>query len=1116
MFVHRSNGLEPLVEGLARLVSTPGPSPTEPEVIIVQSKGLERWLSMELSRRHGVWANAQFPFPRNFIERALAAVLDEDVEAAPRFVPEALDWSIAALLPGLVERPDFAELRGYLGDDASGARRVELAARIAGVFDQYPVYRPDLVLAWEGGADGGWQSALWRALVERHGDGHLARRAARFAAALKRGDVMPRALPGRVSLFGIGSLPPLFVDVLAALEGIVDVHLFVLSPSREHWAEIQSHRELAREARARDGDGAPPDPSLALAEGNPLLASLGRLGRDFQFVLESRVDYREGDRDLYREAGAGALPTMLTTLQADILGLRHRRAGNVEAPPLALRADDRSIAVHACHGPLREVEVLRDQLLAIFHEEPGIEPRDVIVMTPDLPTYAPLVEAIFSGDRRDVGALPFRIADRGLRAESPAADAFFALLDTASGRIGASAVLDLLGREAVRDRFDIGEDELSTVRSWVVAANVRWGVDAAHRATFQQPPFPETTWRFGLDRLLLGYAMPAEGRLLFHDTLPFDDVEGSEAALLGRFASFCEALFDVQRALATPRTVEGWRDALGAAMDRLLAEPDRGALELQTLRGALSDMADAARAAGFDEPVPLHVVRTRLEAQAAASGGQHAFLSGGVTVCALRPMRSIPFRVVCLLGMNDGVFPRAPHAPSFDLVARHPRRGDRSARDEDRYLFLEALLSAGSRLQITYVGRSMNDNAELPPSVVVSELLDVLDESFGEADAARRHVVAVHPLQPFSPTYFRAGGDPRIFSYSARFRDGARALGGERHAVPSFFRSRLPPPDDVSAGVTLDELATSFANPMRALLRDRLGLRLDDSSVDLLDREPMALDGLDAYKLGTDLLRRALAGDDLLASYPLIRASGVLPLGAVGFCRYQRALPEIEEMAAAVRAHTEGEPLPPREVSLLLGAERLTGWIRDLWPKGQLSYRFGSARVRDELALWIRHLAWQCVAGPADPRRSVLLTRDRKKQQAAALSFGPIAPEEARALLAGLLRWYRLGQVLPLRFFPEASATYVQAITNGKTEDEALAAARARFAPGEASLGAPSESDDPYVARVLGGRDPVDPALLLVGPPAAGEPPEPSFAELAQAVLGPMLDHREEPDRAGA
>ncbi len=838
-------------------------------------------------------------------------------------------------------------------------------------------------------------------------------------------------------------------------------------------------------------------------------------------MVEGSVDYHEDDRDLYVEPAGGGV-TMLATVQADILALRHRRAGSAEAPPLPLSAGDRTIAVHACHSPMREVEVLRDQILAMLHDDPGLEARDVIVMTPDIETYAPLVEAIFAADARDDAALPLRIADRGLRAENPAADAFFALLDAASGRITAGAVLDLLGREAVRDKFTIGENELDTVRGWVIGSNVRWGMDAAHRASFQQPPFKETTWRFGLDRLLLGYAMPGEGRELFRDTLPFDDVEGSEADLLGRLASFCEALFDVQRSLGDSRTVEGWRDALGAALDRMIAEPDHGADELQAIRGALFDLAEEAYAAGFEEPVPLHVVRARLEAHASISqpGGEHAFLSGGVTVCALLPMRSIPSRVVCLLGMNDGAFPRQRRAPSFDLVAKHPRRGDRSPRDEDRYLFLEAILSARSRLLLTYVGRSMKDNAEIPPAVVVSELLDVLDESFAgtEPDAARRHVVVVHPLQPFSPAYFRTGGDARVFSYAARYRDGARALlgRGPRAEAPAFVPRRLPPPAEASASVTLDELARFFKSPMRAFLRERVGLWLDEAEADVLDREPMALDALDDYKLGTDLLARALDGDDLVASYDLVRASGVLPLGAVGRCRYDRALPEIEEMAAAVRAHQDGERLDPREVDLRLEGERVTGWIRDLWPKGRLAYRFGRATASAELAMWIHHLALQCLAIEGDPRESVLIARDKKIGAAKVVRFGAIDALGARALLADLVRWYRVGQVLPLRFFPEASRAYAKARQDGKSEDEAAAEARKSFQPNGVSSGAPSEAEDASVARVLDGRDPVDPGLQLVGDPGPGEPLEPTFAELAEGAFGPLLENRDEPAYADA
>jgi exodeoxyribonuclease V gamma subunit len=1113
LHVHRSNRLEPLVSRLAELCATPGLAPMKPEVIIVQSRGMDRWLAMELSRRLGVFANAEFPFPRKFIENAFANVLGEVLETTSSFSPERMVWSIAALLRDLDQQPAFAELRGYLAGDSQGVRRIELATRLADVFDQYPVYRPESVLAWEESPSSEWQAILWRALVERNKTGatHLARRALDAISAYEKLTEAPPALPKRVSIFGIDSLPPLFVDVFAALARHIEVHLFLISPSRAYWAEIRDQREIAR---SRVASGGADEDDLAHTLGNPLLASFGRIGRDFQSVLEGRVDYREDDRDLHVEPPA---QTMLETLQADILALHHRRPVRAHrpeesgvVPPRAIDPGDRSVAVHACHGPMREVEVLRDQLLAMLHEEPGLEPRDIVVMTPDLETYAPLIEAVLGASAADPGHVPYRIADRGLRTESSAVDAFLALLDAATGRMTASAVLELLGREPVRARFAIDEAEVATIQRWITDVNVRWGIDADHRKSQGQPPFKETTWRFGLDRLFLGYAMPGEDRLLFRDTLPFDDIEGSGAELLGRFADFCEALFETQRELAAPGSITAWRDTLLAALDRLVKEPEEQSGSLQTMREILLAMADDASAGGFEEPVPIDVVRSRLRARLEAPGGASAFLAGGVTVCALLPMRSVPFRAVCLLGMNDGTFPRAARPPSFDLIAKHPRRGDRSLRNEDRYLFLEAILSARSRLLITYVGQSAHENAEVPPSVVVSELLDVIDESFTRGDGARRareHVSVRHPLQPFSAAYFQKDGDPRLFSYSPRYYEGARALLFPREAAPAFFPRRLPPPEERARGVTLDELCGFFASPIKAILVNRLGVRLGNEEEAIVDREPMELDKLEEYQIGSDLVRRALAGEDLPEAYTYLRAKGVLPLGAMGRVGFDGILPRVDAIAAAIREHTAQQKLLPLELEVLCGETRLTGWLRNLYPEARVEHRFASVKAKDELDLWIRHLALQCATRPGYPRVSVYI--GLKDGAATVVRFGEIAPDQARATLTTLVRLYQLGQMIPLCFFPGTSFAYAKAKHAGKDDSAAENAARTLFVGG-GYKGSRPESADPYVEQVLAGRDPIEAGFRLIDPGSGGEAEEPTFAELSLTIFEPLLAHREE------
>ena len=1119
MYVHRSNRLEPLVARLADLCATPGLAPMDAEVIIVQNKGMGRWLAMEMSRKLGVFANATFRAPRRFLEESFAVVLDDASavdDDASSYSPDRMVWSIAALLPDLEQDPAFAELRGYLTGDRQGVRRIELATRLAEVFDHYPVYRPDTVLAWEDSLESGWQALLWRALVARNKGRatHLARRAEDAVRAIQALTQRPAALPRRVSIFGIDSLPPLFVDVFAALAKHLEVHLFLISPSRAYWAEIRDQREIAR---SRIAGGAEDDDDLAHTLGNPLLASFGRVGRDFQHVLEGRVDYHEDDLDLHVEPSE---QTILGTLQADILALRHRRtirANRAEEPdvvaPRAIDPGDHSITVHACHGPMREVEVLRDQLLAMLHEDLNLEPRDIVVMTPDLETYAPLIEAVFGASSADPGHVPFRIADRGLRAESSAVDAFLALLDTATSRMTASAVLDVLGREPTRARFEIDEAELPTIQRWVTDVNVRWGIDADHRKTQGQPPFKETTWRFGLDRLFLGYAMPGDERLLFRDTLPFDDIEGSSAELLGRFADFCEALFDLQHQLASPRSIPAWHDLLVKSLDRLVKEPEEEAGGLQKIRDILRALADDARAGGFEEVVPIDVVRSRLRAKLDEPGGASAFLAGGVTVCALLPMRSIPFRAICLLGMNDGAFPRAARPPSFDLIAKHPRRGDRSPRNQDRYLFLEAILSARSRLLITYVGQSAHENAEIPPSVVVSELLDVIDESFtfetvSGARRAREHVSVRHPLQPFSPAYFQTARDPRLFSYSPRFYEGARALLGPREAAKPFFPGRLPPPEEGARGVTLEELCGFFANPMKAILLNRLDVRMASDKDGILDREPMELDKLEEYKIGTDLLRRALSGEDLPAAYTYLRAKGVLPLGAMGRVGFDRMLPRVDALAAAIRELTTDEKLVALELDVVCNGTRLTGFLRNLYPEARVEHRFASVKAKDELDLWIRHLGLQCAAKAGYPRTSVHI--GLAEEEVSIVRFPELDAEKARSLLTVLVGLYHLGQTMPLCFFTETSYAYAKARHGGKDEDTAASAARTRFVGGGSAIkGGRAEADDPSVDQILGGRDPVEPAFRLLDPGSAGASEEQSFAQLASAIFGPLLAHRE-------
>ena len=539
------------------------------------------WLSQRLAERLGVWAGGRFPFPRRFVDEILRATLGD---AAPLsgFSADHLLWPVMAELPEHLEHGAFTEVARFIDHDAgSGGRgQFQLARRIATAFEQYVVFRPQMVLQWEAGREDHWQARLWRSVSKRLGGRHPAALARDLFAALKAR--RPAGLPHRVSVFGTSTLPPFYLEVFEALDRYVPVHLFIVSPSNAYWAEVRSDRELLRrgELPDDDDDAAP-----------PLLASLGGVGRDFQRVLESTADYVEPLGDLYVDPGRD---TLLHALQSDLL--QFQRSEDTPADP--------SIAVHACHSPMREVEVLHDQVLDLLARDPSLQPHEIAVLCSDVETYAPLVEAVFERDSSDPTYVPYCLADRTLRADSPIVETFHRLLDLVGGRVTSSEVLDLLTLAPIQQRFHISADDVDTIGTWIAEAGVRWGIDETHRRHHKQPGLRENTWRFGLDRLFLGYALPGQGET-FGGVKPYDELEGQQTLLLGRFAELCEHVFAFVQRLEEPRSPRNWQQALTELVDALLDGPVESARELLQLRTALDAIATDADEAGFSGAVPL-------------------------------------------------------------------------------------------------------------------------------------------------------------------------------------------------------------------------------------------------------------------------------------------------------------------------------------------------------------------------------------------------------------------------------------------------------------------------------------------------------------------------------
>ncbi|HVZ31992.1 MAG TPA: exodeoxyribonuclease V subunit gamma, partial [Polyangiaceae bacterium] len=652
LVIYRSNRLERLATSLGDLLSTPTDDAFAPECILVPGRGVAQWLSFELSRTFGVWANVLYLYPRNFVAWALERVLGKPLEELQAFDPERLLWSICATLPTLFELPEFEPIRRYVASDTGDLRFFELCRRIAATFDRYAAYRPELLAGWERKSRGsgseaapqlalfggsstnseGWQPILWRALLERAGGVPAGSLERTFARALRQAARVEK-LPRRISCFGVTHLPPTYTRILVALGAHIPLHVFQLSPSERAPALVEPSAGRTR------------PPSHPSRPNNPLLASLGTLAMDFESVLEqelSRQSVASESRAAYVEPTG---QTRLERLQRQLLvdqSLRTR--GPARATAAGEQAPDESIQIHVCHSPMREVEVLYDQLMALLASGTGLEARDVVVLTPDIETYAPLIEAVFRRASDDPHRIPYCIADRTLEASAPVATALDRLFGLARERLSTSQVLDLLALEPIAQRFEISSRDHEQITEWLTRTNVRWGIDAEHRQAHGHPAADANTWRLGLERLFLGYAMTNDPPALVSGVLPESGAGGSEAATLGKLATFLEALFTHVAALGTPRPAAEWPAVVGAALDALVLNDAETAWQHRELRDCLAALARRAETAGYGAPLSGIALRSLLFEAAESARPARGFLMGGVTFCSMVPLRSLPFR----------------------------------------------------------------------------------------------------------------------------------------------------------------------------------------------------------------------------------------------------------------------------------------------------------------------------------------------------------------------------------------------------------------------------------------------------------------------------------------
>ncbi len=1042
--IYPANRLENLAILLSKVIESDDSALFEPSLIVTQSQGMKHWLHMQLAEQNGISMNLDFQLPVQFFWRQLRTILgNENIPEKSAFSREVLCWKIYDFLAeeDFVSDPQCEQPTAYwtANGKESTQKRFQLARQQADLFEQYMIYRPDWLERWITGdytEQEAWQAKLWFKVIalEPNHTSKLLRK------ALPQIKEHKHKLPSSICVFGLNTLAPIWLEFLNEIAEHTQVHVFHLNPCVEYWGELQSEKQLAKWLATVSAD----DETFTGAGdiGNPLLANYGMQGKEFLSLLP---EYAINEIPVFTPPSDYESETSKTsalhTLQEDILNLHDGR----ETPTELI---DNSIVISSAHSALREIQGLHDFILHKLQQDKSLTPKDIVVMCPHIEDYAPYVEAVFNqpiGDSEQL--IPCSISDRTLKNVEPIVEIFEQLLQLPDSRFQLSEIISYLKLPAIAHKFSIAESEVNIIEQWLQTACVHWGLNEPHKASIiknasglseddKLDTNDKFTWQQGIDRLMLGFAM-SDHAVIHNDELLLPTIEGDQSLLLGKLLMLLEQLSEHAANLNTDRTPSQWHSYLISLKDDIFALTKETQFGVDIVSHAIDEFALNTQEASFETSISLRVVRDYLSNFFSQPEPGHQFMSGKVTFCSMVPMRSIPFKVVCILGMNDGDFPRFDKPFSFDLIAKNKaRKGDRSRRGDDRYLFLEALISARDTLYMSYQGNSVKDNSEREPSIILRELMDYLSRALGWTfDENDQSLIHKLPLQPFSEANYTGryqSFDSKWFTLNQSVRLNNQDIQLDAPAIETL---------------TAEELIQFFADPIKAFSRTQFNLYGERISDVYQDSEPFETSKLDQYKLQHQYVDAMLASkstnstsNNAVSTAHITQAallSNQLPDSKTTVDELSHWEAQATEFAETLSRFVFGEPYKVEVIAndITIYAELplvSDGANLDIQENSrcQVFSRMATPKGKDYLKLWVYHL----IANTEQPTMTKGLFYNEKsiKERIKEVTFAPIIGEIAVAQIGKLLTHYQLGMSQPMFAPVNLAAEYFQVDRSGK------------------------------------------------------------------------------------
>jgi len=995
--------------------------PFEKKWVVTSGKGMRTWMKQAIASKNGISANLCFLSPERAVwSFANLPETENLISGRNPFSKERLAWKIRQVLPEIHQQnPETFKMLTPFITDEDPIKKIQLCWEIATVFDEYLHYRPELLEKWENGQDQlncpdeVWQAPLWRRI-------NCLMPCPSLYNLIKE-ESFAQTAPSQLFLFYLSPLSTVHFQAFAAFSSRKTLHAYLLQPTDQYWQQVLSKKEqLTRQSENQS------DEDMYLELGPPLLGSLGKSWQKLIFQFENLDSY---DPNFHSKIDKSSQTNALVSLQKLLLDMPEPK----DLERIKYQSCDSSIQVHSTHGPLREIQILYDFILDQFNQDPDLKPNQILVLCPNLQKYSALVEAIFDNPEEKTKRIPYGLCDRQWRSESRVIDTFYHLLEFAESRATARDFFTLISRPAIREKFDLEAEDLEIIRWWIEQNQIAWGFDLEHKDFLSLPAFEENTWQNGIDRMLLGFLAGKFAIQGFEKLSPFDEIEGEKVEILSKFIEIVDFLNLLHQKCTQKRTPNAWQKILEEfCIKPFFKEDDKSHRDLVEIRKSLSFLTNETE--GNDDAEPLAVIRLHLERTLSEKSLFSRHLTYGVTFASLRSARGIPAKVICLLGMNGGEFPVSQTAPSFDLCKTRPKYTDRNQTEEDRLLVMEAILCTRKCFYLSFQGQSNTNNDSIPPSVVVEEIIEQLDDLLdfsleNHIKNAKDAFLTQHPLQAFSKHLFKVFGEEEnqnhFFSpdgsrsFSITSCKGAIALAEEQKRGKPFCPEPIVEEKQDHSKIRLLDIAYFWRNPSAFFLEHSLQVSTQEVSSLLPENERLSDCPWQDSSIKRSLIEQFLDEKDLADSYEELRRENLLPTGQIGRALHTSMIAELSTMFRRTYPNFKQRIPKFSMVGFLQGIE-IKGEIGPFFEDTYFSFQSSKLKGKNCMEGFILHL-FHNLYGPAPGKSKTVVAGIDKS-----ISFAPVSLNRGEEILAQLLEFYFKGLAEPLPFFPNAALAWLE------------------------------------------------------------------------------------------